>query len=78
MSYQLRLLDKCRRVHAEVVEHAHGGVSAALALALARHQQRVDERLGVVPPDPRQQAMYQIPNAGIGRVYARDDLQLTP
>ena len=73
-AHQLRLLNERGRVLAHVVDDQHGGGAPEGGLALAGDQQRVHERLGVVPPDADEQAVDEPPDHRLARVDARNHL----
>ena len=77
-AHQLRLLDQRGRVLAHVVHNQHGGGAPEGGLALAGDQQRVHERLGVVPPDADEQAVDEPADHRLARVDARNHLRMSP
>ena len=77
-AHQLRLLDQRGRVLAHVVHNQHGGGAPEGGLALAGDQQRVHERLGVVPPDADEQAVDEPADHRLARVDACNHLRMSP
>ena len=75
-AHQLRLLDERGRVLAHIVHDQHGGGAPEGGLALAGDQQRVHERLGVVPPDADEQAVDEPANHRLACVDACNDLRM--
>ena len=76
-AHQLRLLNQRGRVLAHVVDDQHGGGAPEGGLALAGDQQRIHERLGVMPPDADEQAVNEPPDHCLARVDARNDLHMS-
>mmetsp|Transcript_12159 Transcript_12159/g.42144 ORF Transcript_12159/g.42144 Transcript_12159/m.42144 type:complete len:269 (+) Transcript_12159:1360-2166(+) len=75
LRHDLRLLHQKGAVRAEVVEHGHGRGTPGGGLGLARHQERVQQRLRVVPPHPDEQLVDEVAHRHAGGVDACDDLR---
>ena len=74
-AHQLRLLDEGGGVAADVVHNLRSSSASEGGLALARHEKRIHQRLGVVPPDADEEAADEPPHHDLGVVDPRDHLQ---
>mmetsp|Transcript_17483 Transcript_17483/g.52433 ORF Transcript_17483/g.52433 Transcript_17483/m.52433 type:complete len:714 (+) Transcript_17483:377-2518(+) len=73
-THQLGLLHQSGGVVAHVVHPPHGGGPPRLGLRFTGHQQRIHQRLRVMPPDAHQQAVDHLAHRHHSRVDARNHL----
>ena len=73
--HNLRLLHKERRVLPQVIQHHHRGGPSRGALRFARHEQRIQQRLRVLPAHAHEQLVNQRSHRRRVAVNPRDNLR---